>query len=615
MRNEKVVLAIYVSILLAISIAATILVPKLLTFTGFTYAEYRAALYNNFTLIEDYTYHIGERGKSMLYRHWEAPLYPASISFIDSEPHILLLYVECPRDSIPYVKDNEGAVYILFDETSRTIDRQLTEALTAIIGEKAYNNEVGCFFPSEIPLGVYNAKFVFQLNPPIYIDEEYAYVNLKLADEHVAYQYVELRLHGFNPVKLYVHVPEYSLESKEEITAITGTSPQNTLLEVEFVAPRDKLNAPLIYTIPVDHVLAEADKANMQYSIRYNAVKALCYAFTLVLVAFPALLVVRYYLIGREKEFTVPEYLSYTPNPVRKPWQVNLLFHRDAIDMSEDAFYATILDFARRGIIEVKDVGKDDVVLEVKRDVDSGSLDIYESRVLEFLKEFSTNNVFSFKEFSERVKNEVGRSISNARHYRVKLDGLFKTFREAYDYAKQFIEPRKPASALVITLTLLVAIGLLALLPKGSEYYVYPSATAVFAFILPVEMIIAYTMPSYVFGEWKKDFHKEKLEWSAFRNLLKELAKLDKYTPQDLVIWKEWLVYATALGIADKVVEAMEKLKVPAPREAYIPIVARPIMMRTMYTVHAATGQSRKGARSSGFGAGRGFGGGGGGVR
>lgn len=150
MRSEKAVLATYVSVLLAISIATIILVPKLLTFTGFIYAEYSAVLYNNFTLIEEYTYHIGERGKSMLYRYWEAPLYPASTSFMGSEPHILLLYVECPGDSIPYVKDNEGTVYILSDETSRTVDHQSIEALTAVIEEKAYNNEAGCFFPNEI---------------------------------------------------------------------------------------------------------------------------------------------------------------------------------------------------------------------------------------------------------------------------------------------------------------------------------------------------------------------------------------------------------------------------------------------------------------------------------
>jgi len=67
--GEERVLAIYVALHLGISIAAMFLVPHMLTRAGSIYADYRATLYTNLTLVEEFTYHIGEQGKTMLYRY------------------------------------------------------------------------------------------------------------------------------------------------------------------------------------------------------------------------------------------------------------------------------------------------------------------------------------------------------------------------------------------------------------------------------------------------------------------------------------------------------------------------------------------------------------------
>ena len=62
----------------------------------------------------------------------------------------------------------------------------------------------------------------------------------------------------------------------------------------------------------------------------------------------PFLFIVIYNRYGREKQFTVPAYLSTVPNPALKPWQVNLLFKDAAIEFDQDGFYATLLDLHRR---------------------------------------------------------------------------------------------------------------------------------------------------------------------------------------------------------------------------------------------------------------------------
>ena len=68
--------------------------------------------------------------------------------------------------------------------------------------------------------------------------------------------------------------------------------------------------------------------------------------------------------------------------------------------------------------------------------------------------------------------------------------------------------------------------------------------------------------PSTLFGHWKDDRYKEKLEWDAFTHFLSDMAMIQKYAPADLSMWGEWLVYGTALGVGDKVEKAMKALNI-----------------------------------------------------
>ena len=80
--------------------------------------------------------------------------------------------------------------------------------------------------------------------------------------------------------------------------------------------------------------------------------------------------------------------------------------------------------------------------------------------------------------------------------------------------------------------------------------------------IVIVQALIAVSAPSTLFGHWKDDRFKEKLEWDAFTRFLSDMAMMQKYAPEDLSMWGEWLVYGTALGVGDKVEKAMKALNI-----------------------------------------------------
>ncbi len=84
-------------------------------------------------------------------------------------------------------------------------------------------------------------------------------------------------------------------------------------------------------------------------------------------------------------------------------------------------------------------------------------------------------------------------------------------------------------------------------------------------------------------------------------------------------MWGPWLVYGTALGVGDKVAEAMDMLEVDfAPMRLvrtypywFMPITSA----RTYYGSSGRSSGFGGGGRGGGFGGGGGMGGGGGGVR
>ena len=130
----------------------------------------------------------------------------------------------------------------------------------------------------------------------------------------------------------------------------------------------------------------------------------------------PFIFLAIYILYGKEKNVTVPEYLSTIPNKNRTPFEVNLLFKGSAFVSDHDAFYATLLDLHRKKKISIKDRGNNrDVLIKVLEEEGDSS---YEQGVMNFLM---------------RVKEIMGRGVvdtwSLERLTRKMRPILTKTFR------------------------------------------------------------------------------------------------------------------------------------------------------------------------------------------
>ena len=547
---------------------------------------------NTLRLKEIYTYEVGIGDKyRMLYRYWNSPL---SVGKALNEPSLEFKgFIPTPKGSgwfDWYVKDYRGWIY-----------GNLTKDSLNLVKNLANRNEVGIVNPKYFKEGKYCFGVIYNVYPPLIEDKNKLYTYIVLADKHIHYKRVRIEINDRNGVieKVFPFMPSYELHKTESGYIVEGYSPPDNVLKLVFSLREANFKA-----FPTEKDMEHQLKTALIVRSIFNTLKWLLISLA---VGFPLIFLLLYWRYGREKFYTVPEYLSYVPNPNRKPWEVNVIFAGNGISGNENAFYSTLLDLQRRGILKI--FGG---IVKIKNKIEIGSLDEYERKVLDFLLSYGKTtkdggfifNVYKLQELLVKWRKEKNREA---------LKKLSDRWNEITSY-------ENPHENAMFDLTgfnrflwflLLGFITLVVLFfSKDAEFWrifsldTYPFFVA--SAILTINGFFGLIfIPPYVLGRWKRDYYREKLQWEAFKNFLSDMAMIKKYAPEDLAMWKEWLIYATALGVADKVKRAMEELNIKIPELGSIET------LNTGFSNFSGSVSSTSSSSSSGGG----FGGGGAGAR
>lgn len=570
-------------------------------FTGedVTVDAYKAVFYADGTLIENYVYEVKASNKyRMLYRVWDAAL---SIKQLN-EPSIEFLNASTSeKTAVIYLKDFQGIVWV-----NNSLNKDLINEVESL----AYLNEVGVFNPEGFKAGRYSVTYAFKIHPPIEYDENLCHLNLKLADTHLTYRKVEVTLKNASYVlKVFPHPPSLKIIKSESEVTLYGSLSKNEVFEIELLLKKDVLNVINGFPKEVNDVNRLTMEANRYDLIQYYLSLILLRLSQTASLIFPLLFLVVYIVYGREKRFIVPKYLSVTPNNKLKPWIVNLVFKSDPLNFDEDGFYATLLDLHKKGKIKINLKNRKGLTIQL---INEEGLDVYEARVMKFLKSLSSNNIVDTDEVKKLVK-----TLSLSREFEWKLlelknELLYLTKKAETNIAEEYmVNGRRKLIPFILTSIFLLLISIFL---AFVSYYSISFAALANSFIPLTQSLIALAFPSTLFGKWKNSFYKEKLEWDSFKRFLSDLALIKKYSPNDLSIWGEWLIYGTALGVGDNVAKAMEELKIPLEEVKIarnIPIFIQPIATAVPFS----KSQSHSGFTGGGFGSGGGFGGGGAGAR
>ncbi len=556
-------------------------------------ATYKLEFNSRIRLEETYNYQIKRNYKyRMLYRFWEEPL-----SFQERLNRPFLLLEDASGFPFWYAKDYKGFIEGKFPPSALPLIRKL-----------AQRNELGLVKPSYFKKGEYKLTASYLIFPPVEFLKNLSHVNLKLADFHAPYK--EVLIFIYDPEsrvkEIYPHFPYYQIKRLGDGFLIDGYSPENSILGVELLL-KGKVDG-FLHECP--DLTFRVKSANLFSHFAHKLWIFLLWFGRVVLISLPLVLLYIYYNFGKEKKFVVPSFLSFVPNPDRPPWFVNLVFTGDAFEGDENAFFATLLDFYRRGIIDIEG---DKIILK------GGSLkDPYEKKVYFILRRLSKEeggNLVFKPEYVEELKNKEPERL---KFLKGEINLLLNYKNPVVSV--QFVDDRGARvvkGLLSVSFSITFFLFIVFSFEKRVFFYtfdIYPFVVLFSGFTFA--LFLVSLLPTQFFGRWKENYYLERLQWEAFKNFLSDLAAIKKYAPQDISIWKEWLVYGTALGVADKVIEAMRELKVELPEVQKIDALRGQFKVSYSILNSLASDLSSVSSASGGsFGGGGGFGGGGAGGR
>ena len=287
-----------------------------------------------------------------------------------------------------------------------------------------------------------------------------------------------------------------------------------------------------------------------------------------------------------------------------------------------NVFSATILNFALKGYIRIEQEGKTIKILlnKIKTDELMGD----EKKVLEILRAASNNNELTMAELEKYIKNypsklmNLNSTFEKVSKTQASEKGKFDTNR----FNKQIVYAEKNVGYIFLLIIIITA----SIFTIGYAYKNVQSmlitctiiSLAFFIVVTIINLILNIKITTSFNGFTQKGINEQE-QWKAFKKYMEDFSYLNEKEVPQLVLWEKYLVFATAFGIADKV---LKQLKVKYPELNDPDTIHSMILFNSMYSsngfntgfinsISSSTSRMYSSTYSSGSGGGGGFSGGG----
>ena len=282
---------------------------------------------------------------------------------------------------------------------------------------------------------------------------------------------------------------------------------------------------------------------------------ALNYLLALV-VAIPLAI---YFKFGREPKTDYQAVYEHEPPTNDPPAFVNALMEsmsKDVGNINEQAFQATIMDLINRGKLGVD--SKDDTeftkttFLTVKS---VEGIERFERELINILKTYELDGRISFSYMQDCLRSE-----DQARSFQDRYNNWCENFKNDYlpdDVLSEYFD-KTGADYLLYSgigafILGIILVGFSFLFDFKGDFI-----TLIIGVIMGIIGVASFAVPSGVPGKYtlKGKLYAER--WSKFKKFLEDYSLIKEHPPESIAIWNKYLVYATALGVADKVYKAMK---------------------------------------------------------
>ncbi|MGI6481918.1 MAG: DUF2207 domain-containing protein [Methanobacterium sp.] len=369
-------------------------------------------------------------------------------------------------------------------------------------------------------------------------------------------------------VKYWLNPPYYVQNDKWDgsILKITtdSISPGN-FFEVRLAIPKEQFKNP-VYAQQIDEMgLPKMEKIQEEYLNGVNLFSTLYYVLSVLMILSIAIPFLIYFKHGREPKTTFQGIYQRELPTNDLPAVVNAISGKvsQVGKPTMDGFQATIMDLINRRYLEVSvdDLGKKkQVILKINEDKvkNSNELQAFERDVIKFLRTMAVDDLINMNQMKKDLKKK-----KNA----TKFKDIYDQWEE--DLGTVFLKEKTSQFFIDKGANLMRYFGIGALIVAGIAFYFnimsppvnpLPASTYVIiaSVILGIAGLIAIFLPQKVGGRWTQEGVDFDAQWQAFKKYIQDFSQLKEYPPESVKVWNHYLVYATALGVADKVKKVME---------------------------------------------------------
>lgn len=376
-----------------------------------------------------------------------------------------------------------------------------------------------------------------------------------------------IHLPGNNSYSYYLNPEYYNLTDSTDGNTIhieTSRIPSGKFYELQVLMPlSDFQNASYANHQNIDGK-DEILKHQAEYKSNVNFWGNLYDIIAIICFISPASLIFVYLKYGREPKVNY-EGIYERELPTDDPPEVvnALIEHKSNIGKPDmKGFEASIMDLIDRKVFKIhveEEQHTKDLILEFDESKYE-SLSKPEKTIFTTLEHFSQNGVLNVSGLSSQLNNEY-----NGKYFKGKLDAWEEDVINEYsvdEKVEKYFNDTGSNLGIAFLLggffTAIVTIILFACSSHPNSWHML-----IGGIFLAAASIGVMFLPNDILGQWTPEGRVYYLKWRNFKKFLSDNSLINEHPPESIVIWNKYLVYGTALGVADEVYKAM-KLNAPS---------------------------------------------------
>ena len=381
-------------------------------------------------------------------------------------------------------------------------------------------------------------------------------------DVGVGEVYVNVNLPGKTGNEYFLNPQEFNATSTlkgDTITAETYSIPEGDFYELLVLMPLSDFNDATY----AKHVNQNGrDMKNLEDSVNgRNFWNTTYVVLGLLSILSPIGAVFTYLRYGREPKVDY-DGIYERELPTNDPPEVINALVEDRTDLGTPTmkgFEASIMNIIDKKVFRLSpqenvDFDTRDLILTFDQDKKS-ELSESEKIVFNTLEHFANNNTLNLSMLNGQLSTEY-----EAKWFMSQLEMWEKNVENQINL-EEYFDGTGSSMISFISVAGLVFGVIIAILGFTTELGngVYALAGGIFLIIFSIAIM---RLDEDIFGRWTESGRVFYLKWRNFKKFLKDNSLIKEHPPESIVVWKKYLIYGAALGVADKVYDAM-KLQAP----------------------------------------------------